>query len=103
MKYHHTGIPTTIPQKDEVYLEKYDLHCTDHESNSFGIQWMRYGTNCTLPKVVQEVAHVAFQVEDITEALKGKEVLIEPNSPSEGVIVAFIIENGAPIEFLQYL
>jgi hypothetical protein len=30
-----------------------------------------------------------------------KEILIEPNSPSEGVMVAFIVENGAPIEFLQ--
>jgi hypothetical protein len=28
-------------------------------------------------------------------------VLIAPNSPSPGVTVAFIVENGAPIEFLQ--
>jgi hypothetical protein len=28
-------------------------------------------------------------------------VIIEPNSPSEGNIVAFIEENGAPIEFIQ--
>jgi hypothetical protein len=28
-------------------------------------------------------------------------VIIEPNSPSEGNIVAFIEENGAPVEFIQ--
>jgi hypothetical protein len=28
-------------------------------------------------------------------------VLIEPNSPSEGVRVAFIVHNGAPIEFIE--
>lgn len=28
-------------------------------------------------------------------------VIIKPNSPSMGVIVAFIEDNGAPIEFLQ--
>ncbi|MFC1852583.1 hypothetical protein ACFL27_20490 [candidate division CSSED10-310 bacterium] len=42
---------------------------------------------------------MAFEVEDLQEAIRGKEVIIEPNSPSKGVIVAFIVENGAPIEF----
>ena len=30
-----------IDKKDEVYLKDFDVHCTDHESNPFGIQWMR--------------------------------------------------------------
>lgn len=46
--------------------------------------------------------HVAFEVGDLSEAIEGKEVLIEPNSPSEGVTVAFIVDDGAPIEFLQF-
>jgi hypothetical protein len=28
-------------------------------------------------------------------------VIIAPNSPSPGIIVAFIEDNGAPVEFLQ--
>jgi hypothetical protein len=51
--------------------------------------------------VVKTVAHVAFEVDDIEEAIQGKNVIIEPNSPSPGVVVAFIEDNGAPIEFLQ--
>ena len=35
-------------------------------------------------------------------AIAGKQILIEPNSPTEGVTVAFIVDNGAPIEFLQF-
>ncbi len=27
---------------------------------------------------------------------------IEPNSPTAGVTVAFIVDHGAPIEFLQF-
>ena len=34
--------------------------------------------------------------------LAGREILIPPNSPSNGVRVAFIIENGAPIELLEF-
>ena len=102
-KYHHTGIPTSVPRPGETYLEQFDVHCTDHASNPFGIQWMRYGPRCTLPELVKTVAHVAFEVDDLAAELKGHEVLIAPNSPSPGVMVAFIVESGAPVELLQYV
>jgi len=47
------------------------------------------------------VAHVAFEVEDLQAALVGQRVIIEPNSPSRGVTVAFIEVHGAPIELMQ--
>ncbi len=102
MKYHHIGILKNSPQQGEKYLKDYDIYYTDHESNPYGIQWMRYGKNCQLPELVKNVTHVAFEVDDIETAIKDKEVLIEPNSPSDGVIVAFIVEDGAPVEFLQF-
>lgn len=102
MKYHHIGIPTDEPRPGESHLEEYGLYCTDHEDNLFGIQWMRYGPDCPLPEIVQSVAHVAFEVDDLEQALAGHEVLIEPNSPSDGVRVAFVLVNGAPVELLEY-
>ncbi len=45
--------------------------------------------------------HVAFEVNDLEAELVGQDVLIAPNSPSPGVRVAFIVHNGAPIEFLE--
>jgi len=33
--------------------------------------------------------------------LQGKNIIIPPNSPSDGVQVAFIEDNGAPIELMQ--
>jgi len=35
-------------------------------------------------------------VADLASELAGREILIPPNSPSDGVRVAFIVENGAP-------
>jgi hypothetical protein len=101
-KYHHIGIPTPIPKPGETYLEKLKIHCTDHGSNPFGIQWMRYESDSPLPELVKTVAHVAFEVDDLEAAIAGKEVIIEPNSPSEGVMVAFIVEEGAPVELLEF-
>jgi hypothetical protein len=47
------------------------------------------------------VPHVAFEVEDLEAALEGREVPIEPTSPSPGVLVAFVVDNGAPVELMQ--
>ena len=102
-KYHHLGIPTTTPVPGEKYLADYKLWHRGFESSEFGIEWMRYEDECTLPGIVKTLPHVAFEVDDIYEAIRGKKVIIQPNSPSEGNIVAFIEENGAPIEFIQVL
>jgi hypothetical protein len=102
-RYHHIGIPTDIEQPGETYLERYRLFCTDHERNPFGIQWMRFEPECTLPEVVKTVAHVAFEVDDLDAALVGQQLLIPPNSPSRGVVVAFVLIEGAPVELLQFL
>jgi len=52
--------------------------------------------------IVQSVPHVAFEVDCLEKALVGHEILIEPNSPSSGVRVAFVLVDGAPVEFLEY-
>lgn len=102
-RYHHIGIPTQTPRPGETYLEAHGVFCTDHESNPFGIQWMRYEEGCRVPELVKAVPHVAFEVDDLERALAGQEILIPPNSPSPGVLVAFAVCEGAPVEFLQFL
>ncbi len=101
MKYHHIGIPTDIPREDERYLEKFKNFMSGYGKNMYGIEWMRFESNCPLPEIVKTIPHVAFEVENLNEAIKGKEILIEPNSPSEGVMVTFILDNGAPVELLE--
>jgi len=101
-KYNHIGIPTTTPHEGEIHLKHLKVYATDHESNPYGIQWMRYEPDCPLPELVKTVTHVAFEVDDLAEAIRGQEVIIQPNSPSPGVTVAFIVEDGAPVEFLEF-
>lgn len=85
----------------EVYLKDYKLYHSGYGRNEFGIEWMRYEKDCPLPEIVKTIPHVAFEVDDIQEAIRGRKLIIEPNSPSEGSVVAFIEENGVPIEFIQ--
>ena len=62
---------------------------------------MRYEPGSSVPELVRTVPHVAFEVDDLQQELIGKNILIQPNSPSDGVIVAFIVDDGAPVELLQ--
>ena len=101
LKYHHIGIPTEIPRENETYLPEYKMYVSGYEENPYGVEWMRFEPEAPLPELVKTVPHVAFEVDDIEAAIKGKEVLIPPNSPSQGIIVAFIVDNGAPIEFIE--
>jgi len=101
MKYHHIGIPTTVSRDGEKYLEAYKVHVSGFDTSQYGIEWMRFDSDCPLPELVRTVPHIAFRVDDLDEALDGKEILIAPNSPSPGVRVAFIVEDGAPVEFLE--
>jgi hypothetical protein len=100
-KFHHIGIPTQTPRDGERYLPEFKVHVSGYETSEFGIEWMRFEPDSPLPQLVQTMPHVAFCVDDLDAALEGKEVLIAPNSPSPGIRVAFIVENGAPIEFLE--
>ena len=101
MRYHHLGIPTEERLKDEVHLAHLQIYVSGYGKNPYGVEWIRYEQDAPYPDVVKTVAHVAFEVDDIEEAIRGKKVLIAPNRPSPGITVAFIEDNGAPIEFLQ--
>jgi hypothetical protein len=101
MRFHHIGIPTVDRFEGEIDLPHLRMTVSDHTGNPFGIQWQRYWDEAPYPELVRTVPHVAFEVEDLEEALKGQDVVIPPNSPSPGVVVAFIRVEGAPVELLQ--
>ena len=102
IRYHHLGIPTDIQRPDEVYLEDFKMWVSGFETSPYGIEWLRFDNDCPLPDLVKTVPHAAFMVDDLAANIEGEEILISPNSPSEGVTVAFIIHNGAPVEFLEF-
>ena len=101
MKFNHIGIPTTDRFEGEIDLPHLKMTVSDHANNPFGIQWQRYWEDAPYPDLVRTVPHVAFEVDDIKSALADQKIIIAPNSPSDGVVVAFIEVEGAPVELLQ--
>jgi hypothetical protein len=101
-RYHHLGIPTSIPHRGERYLPQLKMHVAGFDSSPYGIEWMRFDPDCRISELVRTVPHIAFEVDDLDAAIAGKTLLGEVNSPSPGIRVAMIIDDGAPIELLEF-
>jgi len=102
MKFHHIGIPTTEPKPNEKYLEQFGFYVSGFETSEFGIEWMRFEEGSPISEIVQKIPHIAFEVDNLDSAIEGKELIGEISSPSKGVRVAMITENGVPVEFLEF-
>jgi hypothetical protein len=101
-RYHHIGIPTDKPRRGEVYLEKYGMHVSGFPISPYGIEWMRFEEGSPVHELIRTVPHVAFEVDDLDEAVQGKEIIGPIGSPSKGVRSAMIMHNGAPVELIEF-
>jgi hypothetical protein len=101
-RYHHMGIPTSIPHSNERSLPHLKIHVAGFESSPYGIEWMRFDPDCQISELIKTVPHIAFEVDDLDAALIDQTLISEVSSPSDGVRVAMIIDDGAPIELIEF-
>jgi hypothetical protein len=100
-QYHHIGLPNQKKRENETYLEGAKLYITDAGASDYGVEWLRFEPDSPMPELLKTTAHVAFMVDDLDAAMAGKQILLEPFVPLEGLRVGFIVEDGAPIELMQ--
>ena len=103
-KYHHMGIPTDKVMPNERYLPHLKFYVSGFDTSPFGIEWMRFDKDCPIPDIIKSVPHIAFQVDDIDKefARQNFKIISEPGIPGEGIRVAMILSNGAPIELIEF-
>ena len=101
-RYHHLGIPTATPRPGERYLPHLKMYVSGFERSPYGIEWMRFEPGSPVSELVRTVPHLAFAVDDLDAAVAGKQLLGGVSSPSEGLRVAMFVDEGVPIEVLQF-
>jgi len=101
-RYHHVGIPTDVPRPGEKHLADLGMYVSGFETSPYGVEWMRFERDSPISALIKTVPHVAFEVDDLDKAVEGKTLLGEISSPSEGTRVAMFIDNGAPIELIEF-
>jgi len=102
MRYHHIGIPTDEVKPNEKYLEGLKFYVSGFDTSEFGIEWMRFEKDSPISEIIKKIPHIAFEVDNLDSAIEGKKLLGEVSSPSKGIKVAMIIEDGVPVEFLEF-
>jgi hypothetical protein len=103
-KYHHLGIPTKTKMHGERYLPQFKFYVSGFPESPFGVEWMRFEADSPMPAIIQNVPHLAFVVDRLDLELQRPELelLTPPNPPMEGLRVAMVIHNGAPIELMEF-
>jgi len=102
MRFHHIGIPTNHHKSNEKYLAKYKLYVSGFDASDYGIEWMRFQKGSPVSNIIQKIPHIAFEVDNLETAIKGKMIISEIDSPSKGIRTAMILDNGAPVEFIEF-
>ena len=103
-KFHHLGIPTNNMMPNEKYLPQFKFYVSGFSTSPFGIEWMRFEQDSPIDNLIQTIPHIAFEVENLDFELKNRDfkIITEPNPPSDGVRVAMIEHDGAPIELIEF-
>lgn len=99
-KLSHVGIPTQIKQADESYMESAKLFLTNYATSPNKIEFLRFEEGSDFPQLIQDYAHIAYEVDDLEAEMKGKKILIEPFDAGENLTIAFIEEEGIAIELM---
>jgi hypothetical protein len=100
-RFHHFGVPTAEKQENETYLEQAKVFITDPEQHPYRVEFLRFEDGSPMPQAIQTTPHAAFVVDSIEEAMKGREVVLEPFDATDTLKVAFIKSGGALVEIME--
>ncbi|MCX7056376.1 MAG: hypothetical protein NTZ79_04065 [Proteobacteria bacterium] len=103
IRFHHLDIPTLVQRPNETPNARREIYVSSNEARSFGVSWTRYGEHSQYPALVRTVPHVAFEVDDLTAAIGGRELLVAPFEEESGTLAAFVVDNDAPIKLMEFI
>ncbi len=106
--FDHIGIPTTTPQPGESWVAFSQVWVTNPRAHPQRLEYIRAKgppqvdpANVGLWKL-WNWPHVAYRVDSLEQALAGKELLFGPFDPGGFGQVAFVLEGGVVIEYMEY-
>lgn len=102
-KFLHIGIPSACKKEGMTHIPEMKLAITDPSQSKHSIEWLYFDYDCPMPRLLQESTHIAYEVEDIDAELKGANILVNKSPLGDKAVLAFIVEEGIPIELIQNL
>lgn len=100
-KFLHFGMPILVKLPDMMHIEGMKLWVSDPAKSPNHIERVFFDAESPMPALMKESAHIAYAVEDIEKALAGAEILVPITTLPDGTKLAFIVEEGVPVELIQ--
>ncbi len=101
LRYSHIGIPIKERRDLPIYLEACKVYINDFNDEPFAVEWLYFEDGSPFPEILQKQAHVAYECDNLAEAMKGYKVLVEPFDAGPGLKCAFIEADGLGIELME--
>ncbi|OXS52874.1 hypothetical protein B1A99_32285 [Cohnella sp. CIP 111063] len=104
-KFNHIGLVTDQPRRGEIFNAGTGVWVTDPGQDRYAIEWLRFSPESAGNwGPLSSNPHICFEVDNIEAAVRGHQVLYEPFDYIAGKVrAAFVVHDGACIEFIQYL
>ncbi len=84
-----------------MYNDVLSVWLTDIGQSPNCIEWLKFEPGSCMPELVQTQTHLAYVVPDMNAELEGKKVIFPPLVCNEHLTIAFIEEEGIPVEIME--
>lgn len=101
-KFNHVGIITTEDKPGAVFNDGLKVWLTDFTTSPNKIEFMKFVEGSCMPEIIQKSTHMAYEVPSLEEALKGAKLLFGPAVCSDTLTIAFVEEEGIPVELMEF-
>lgn len=101
-QFHHIGLPTDQSQPGEVYVPETKVWVTDPRKHPYKVEFLRFEKASPVKGPVRDLPHIAYRVDNLNKAIKGKKVILGPFEACPGCTVVFLMKDGAVVEYMQF-
>ena len=100
--FHHIGLVTDTEKPGEMYFDMLKVWGTNPDDDPNKVEWVRFASDSPLADTpVAKMPHTSWAVDDLDAELEGKDVAVGPLTAAEGVRIAYFMDDGALIEYLE--
>jgi len=101
-KYNHIGIVTKEAKEGASFKDGLNVWLTDFSQSPNKIEWLKFVEGSCMHELIQKETHIAYEVSNLEEELKNANLLFGPAAVNEHLTIAFVEEEGIPIELMEF-
>jgi len=100
--FNHIGIVTNDTKENASLNADLGIWLTDFSKSPNKIEFLKFIDGSRMPELVQKVTHIAYEVPCLADELANAKVLFGPYVCNERLTIAFIEEEGIPLELMEF-